>query len=122
MQLIWISGSTATMKQIKITGKTVIKLAITAFSIFILIGIGIHFLGFRVAIRFSPEMTKEMGGVITRQELDEIEAIYREKLQTLQRQLPIIESKISALNVLKDQFSDLATPTPMKTKLQNNEN
>jgi len=122
MQLIWISGSTATMKQIKITGKTVIKLAITAFSIFILIGIGIHFLGFRVAIRFSPEMTKEMGGVITRQELDEIEAIYREKLQTLQRQLPIIESKISALNVLKDQFSDLATPTHMKTKLQNNEN
>lgn len=122
MQLIWISGSTATMKQIKITGKTVIKLAITAFSIFILIGIGIHFLGFRVAIRFSPEMTKEMGGVITRQELDEIEAIYREKLQTLQRQLPIIESKISALSVLKDQFSDLATPTPMKTKLQNNEN
>ena len=122
MQLIWISGSTATMKQIKITGKTVIKLAITAFSIFILIGIGIHFLGFRVAIRFSPEMTKEMGGVITRQELDEIEAIYREKLQTLQRQLPIIESKISALRVLKDQFSDLATPTPMKTKLQNNEN
>ena len=122
MQLIWISGSTATMKQIKITGKTVIKLAITAFSIFILIGIGIHFLGFRVAIRFSPEMTKEMGGVITRQELDEIEAIYREKLQTLQRQLPIIESKISALNVLKDQFADLATPTPMKTKLQNNEN
>ena len=122
MQLIWISGSTSTMKQIKITGKTVIKLAITAFSIFILIGIGIHFLGFRVAIRFSPEMTKEMGGVITRQELDEIEAIYREKLQTLQRQLPIIESKISALNVLKDQFSDLATPTPMKTKLQNNEN
>ena len=122
MQLIWISGSTATMKQIKITGKTVIKLAITAFSIFILIGIGIHFLGFRVAIRFSPEMTKEMGGVITRQELDEIEAIYREKLQTLQRQLPIIESKISALNVLKDQFSDLATPTPMKTKMQDNEN
>ena len=122
MQLIWISGSTSTMKQIKITGKTVIKLAITAFSIFILIGIGIHFLGFRVAIRFSPEMTKEMGGVITRQELDEIEAIYREKLQTLQRQLPIIESKISALSVLKDQFSDLATPTPMKTKLQNNEN
>ncbi|MBU3727022.1 MAG: hypothetical protein FGM51_05795 [Polynucleobacter sp.] len=110
------------MKQIKITGRTVIKLAILSFSVFILIGIGIHFLGFRVAIRFSPEMTKEMGGVITRKELDEIEATYREKLQILQRQLPAIESKITALNVLKDQFSDLATPTPIKTKPQNYEN
>lgn len=110
------------MKQIKITGRTVIKLAVLSFSAFILIGIGIHFLGFRVAIRFSPEMTKEMGGVITRKELDEIEAAYREKLQILQRQLPIIESKISSLNVLKDQFSDLATPTPIKTKPQNSEN
>jgi hypothetical protein len=119
MQLIWISGSTSTMKQIKITGRTMIKLAILSFSIFILIGIGIHFLGFRVAIRFSPEMTKEMGGVITRTELDEIEASYREKLQTLQRQLPLIESKISSLNVLKDQFSELATPTPVKTKPPN---
>ena len=122
MQLIWISGSTSTMKQIKITGRTMIKLAILSFSVFILIGIGIHFLGFRVAIRFSPEMTKEMGGVITRKELDEIEASYREKLQTLQRQLPVIESKINALNTLKDQFSELATPTPIKTKPQNPEN
>mgnify|MGYP003331426048 FL=1 len=122
MQLIWISGSTSTMKQIKITGRTMIKLAILSFSVFILIGIGIHFLGFRVAIRFSPEMTKEMGGVITRKELDEIEATYREKLQTLQRQLPLIESKIGSLSKLKDQFSELATPTPTKTKPQNNDN
>ena len=110
------------MKQIKITGRTMIKLAILSFSVFILIGIGIHFLGFRVAIRFSPEMTKEMGGVITRKELDEIEASYREKLQTLQQQLPVIESKINALNTLKDQFSELATTTPIKTKPQNPDN
>lgn len=116
MQLIWISGSTSTMRQVKITSRTVIKLAILSFSIFILIGIGIHFLGFRVAIRFSPEMTKEMGGVITRKELDEIETTYRDKLQSLQRQLPVIESRIHALNSLKEQFSELATPTPMKAK------
>ena len=116
MQLIWISGSTSTMRQIKITSRTVIKLAILSFSTFILIGIGIHFLGFRVAIRFSPEMTKEMGGVITRKELDEIETAYRDKLQSLQRQLPVIESRIHALNSLKEQFSELATPTPMKAK------
>jgi len=114
MQLIWISGSTSTMKQVKITGRTVIKIAFLSFSAFILFGIGIHFLGFRVAIRFSPEMTKEMGGVITRKEMDEVEAHYRENLQALQKQIPQIESKISSLKELKDQFSELSTPTTGK--------
>ncbi len=114
MQLIWISGSTSTMKQIKITGRTVIKIAFLSFSAFILFGIGIHFLGFRVAIRFSPEMTKEMGGVVTRKEMDEIEAHYRENLQALQKQLPHIESKINSLKELKEQFSELSTPTTGK--------
>jgi hypothetical protein len=114
MQLIWISGSTSTMKQIKITGRTVIKIALLSFSVFILFGIGIHFLGFRVAIRFSPEMTKEMGGVITRKEMDEVEAHYRENLLLLQQQVPLIESKIDSLKNLKDQFSELSTPTTTK--------
>jgi demethoxyubiquinone hydroxylase (CLK1/Coq7/Cat5 family) len=90
------------MKQIKITGRTVIKIAFLSFSAFILFGIGIHFLGFRVAIRFSPEMTKE------------IEAHYRENLQALQKQLPHIESKINSLKELKEQFSELSTPSTGK--------
>jgi hypothetical protein len=104
------------MKQIKITGRTMIKIALLSFSAFILFGIGIHFLGFRVAIRFSPEMTKEMGGVITRKEMDEVEAHYRENLQLLQQQVPLSESKIDSLKNLKDQFSELSTPTTTKNK------
>lgn len=114
MQLIWISGSTSTMKQIKITGRTLMKIAFLSVSAFLIFGIGIHFLGFRVAIRFSPEMTKEMGGVITRKEMEEIEVLYRENLQALQKQIPQIESKISSLTNLKDQFSELSTPTTTK--------
>ena len=114
MQLIWISGSTSTMKQIKITGRTLIKIAFLSISAFLIFGIGIHFLGFRVAIQFSPEMTKEMGAVITRTEMDQIEAHYRENLQALQKQIPLIESKIGELKNLKDQFSELSTPITTK--------
>ena len=85
-----------------------------SISAFLIFGIGIHFLGFRVAIRFSPEMTKEMGGVITRKEMDEIEVHYRENLEALQKQIPLIESKIGELTNLKDQFSELSTPTTTK--------
>ena len=90
------------------------KIAFLSVSAFLIFGIGIHFLGFRVAIRFSPEMTKEMGGVITRKEMEEIEVLYRENLQALQKQIPQIESKISSLTNLKDQFSELSTPTTTK--------
>ena len=103
------------MKQIKITGKTVIKIAVLCFSVFILIGIGIHFFGFRVAIRLNSDMAKEMGGVISRKEMDELEVIYQQKIQTIQAQLPVIESKIASLKNLKDQFSELSTPTPTPT-------
>ena len=102
------------MKQIKITGRTLIKIAFLSISAFLIFGIGIHFLGFRVAIQFSPEMTKEMGGVITRTEMDQIEANYRENLQALQKQIPLIESKIGERKNLKDQFSELSTPITTK--------
>jgi hypothetical protein len=114
MQLIWISGSTSSMKQIRITRKTVIKIALLSFSVFILIGMSIHFFGFRVAIRFNPEMAKEMGGVISRKEMDDLEVIYRQKIQDIQTQLPMIENKILALKDLKDQFAELSIPTTPK--------
>ena len=111
MQLIWISGSTSSMKQIRITRRTVIKIALLSFSVFILIGMSIHFFGFRVAIRFNPEMAKEMGGVISRKEMDDLEVIYQQKILDIQTQLPMIENKILALKNLKDQFAELSIPT-----------
>jgi hypothetical protein len=117
MQIIWVSGTTSKMKQIKITGSSVIKLAALSISTFILIGIGVHFLGFRVAIHFSPEITKQMGGVITRKELDEIEITYQEKLAELEKQAPLVASQVSKLETLKDQFSELATHSTSKNNL-----
>jgi hypothetical protein len=73
MQLIWISGSTAQVKKINITARTLIKAAAVVSFILILLGIGIHSLGFRVAIQYSPELAREIGGVITTQEKDAIE-------------------------------------------------
>jgi hypothetical protein len=67
-----------------------------------------------VAIRFNPEMAKEMGGVISRKEMDDLEVIYQQKIQDIQTQLPMIESKILTLKNLKDQFAELSIPTTPK--------
>ena len=114
MQLIWISGSTAQVKKINITARTLIKAAAVVSFVLVLIGIGIHFLGFRVAIQYSPELARNMGGVITVQEKDAIETSYRARLHELQHQLTQLTERIVEMKALKDRFADLATPAPVK--------
>jgi murein DD-endopeptidase MepM/ murein hydrolase activator NlpD len=114
MQLIWISGSTAQVKKINITARTLIKAAAVVSFVLVLIGIGIHFLGFRVAIQYSPELARNMGGVITVQEKDAIETSYRARLHELQNQLTQLTERIVEMKALKDRFADLATPAPVK--------
>ena len=114
MQLIWISGSTAQVRKINITARTLIKAAAVMSFILILLGIGIHSLGFRVAIQYSPELAREIGGVITVQEKDAIESSYRTRLHELQNQLTQLTERIVEMKALKDRFADLATPAPVK--------
>jgi murein DD-endopeptidase MepM/ murein hydrolase activator NlpD len=114
MQLIWISGSTAQVKKINITRRNLIKAAASIACILILLGVGIHSLGFRVAIQYSPELARGMGGVITVEEKDAIESNYRTRLNELQIQLTQLTERIVEMKALKDRFADLATPTPIK--------
>ncbi|OYY58069.1 MAG: hypothetical protein B7Y05_14360 [Polynucleobacter sp. 24-46-87] len=118
MQIIWISGSTSQIKRINITALGLSKIVLVLSFIFILVGAGIHFLGFRVAVQFKPELAREIGGVITLQEKDEIESTYRERLEALQVQLGHVTDQIGKLQTLKDRFTELATPSPIKHKLK----
>ena len=117
MQIIWIPGSTSEIKRINITSKGIAKVIAIACLIFILLGAAIHFLGFRFAVQFKPDLAREMGGVITLQEKQEIESGYRAHLEKLKTQLGQASEQINKLQSLKDRFTELATPTPLKHKL-----
>lgn len=114
MQLIWISGSTAQVRKINITRRNLIKAAVSISCVLILLGVGIHSLGFRVAIQYSPELARGMGGVITVEEKNAIESSYRSRLHELQNQLTQLTERIIEMKALKDRFADLATPAPVK--------
>lgn len=114
MQLIWISGSTAQVRKINITRRNLIKAAVAFSCVLILLGVGIHSFGFRVAIQYSPELARGMGGVITVEEKDAIESSYRTRLNELQIQLTQLTERIVEMKALKDRFADLATPVPVK--------
>lgn len=117
MQIIWIPGSTSEIKRINITSKGIAKVIAITCLVFALLGASIHFLGFRFAVQLKPDLAREMGGVITLQEKQEIESAYRENLERLQAQLTQAGDQINKLQSLKDRFTELATPSPLKYKL-----
>ena len=117
MQIIWVSGSTTQIKRINITRKTLVKVISISCLSLLLLGAGIHFLGFRVAVQFKPELAREMGGVITLHEKDEIESAYRTRLEMLQTRLSQAADQIQKIQTLKDRFTDLAVPAQVKQKL-----
>ena len=116
MQLIWIGGSTAQVKKVSVTGKGLIKLTVIICLFLFFTGFGLHFLGYRIAFHFSPELTRVMGGAISIQQKEVIEAKYKENVQKLEANIAQASQKIEELTVIKDQFADIATPASVKNK------
>jgi murein DD-endopeptidase MepM/ murein hydrolase activator NlpD len=116
MQLIWIPGSTSNVKKITISKRDLIQFGCLASFICILIGVGVHFLGFRIAIQYSPELARGMGGVITVQEKEAIESGYRQHLQELRSELSHLSERVTEIRTLKERFASLATPSVLRNK------
>lgn len=57
-----------------------------------------------------------MGGAISIQQKEAIEASYKENVQKLEANIAQATQKIEELTVIKDQFADIATPAPVKSK------
>jgi murein DD-endopeptidase MepM/ murein hydrolase activator NlpD len=121
MQIIWISGATSHYRKFNITKTQLTRFAAALGFLFIMIGSAIYFMGFRVAIKFDPGMARDMGGVITSEELYHVEDEYREKLSKLQGNLKAMDQKIDALSKINEQYAALATPLPLKDKRKDKE-
>ena len=116
MQIIWISGATSHYRKFNITKTQLIRFAVALSFLFIMIGSAVYFLGFRVAIKFDPDMARDIGGVITSEELYHLEDEYRERLAKLQNTLKSMDQKIESLSKINEQYAALATPLPIKEK------
>jgi prefoldin subunit 5 len=60
-----------------------------------------------------------MGGAISIQQKETIETSYKEQVQKLEANIAQVNQKIEELTVIKDQFADIATPAPVKSKSNN---
>lgn len=120
MQLMWLSGPTGSVKTISITLRTVLAgISVAAFTLLFL-GFLLHFVGFKIAVEYNPELARSMGGVTTEAEQRRMEAIYREDLDKMRDSLQATVSEIKQLEALKNHFMEIATPTNLRDKWSHN--
>ena len=86
VQLIWISGSTSSVRKINISRQRLIRWSILVGVLLMMIGVSIHFFGFRIALQFQPQLARTMGDVITADEQQVILAQHQQQLARLTQQ------------------------------------
>lgn len=121
MQLMWVSGPTGAVKTISITTRKVLIAASAVSFVLVLLGVLLHFIGFRIAIEASPSLARSIGGVTTEAEQQKLEAGYREKLDKLRQSMDATVQEIRQLEALKNRFMDIATPSNLRERLSKRE-
>ena len=121
MQLMWVSGPTADVRTISITTRKVLVAACVSAFFLVSFGVLLHFIGFRIAIEFSPSLARSLGGVTTEAEQQRVESVYRDRLETLRQNLTATVQEIRQLEALKNRFMDIATPINLRDKLSKKE-
>jgi murein DD-endopeptidase MepM/ murein hydrolase activator NlpD len=116
MQLMWVSGPTASVRTISITAKKVLTAVCVSAFVLVTFGVLLHFIGFRIAIEMSPGLARSMGGVTTEAEQQKVEAVYRERLDSLRQTMSATVQEIRQLETLKNRFMEVATPTSLRDK------
>jgi murein DD-endopeptidase MepM/ murein hydrolase activator NlpD len=116
MQLMWVSGPTASVRTVSITTKKVLVGACVSAFFLVALGVLLHFIGFRIAIEASPSLARSLGGVTTEAEQQKVEAVYRERLDNLRQTLNTTVQEIRQLEALKNRFMEVATPTNLRDK------
>jgi len=116
MQLMWVSGPTGTVKTISVTARKVVIAVSAAAFVLVLLGVLLHFIGFRIAVEVSPGLARSLGGVTTEAEQQKVEAVYRERLDKLRETMSTTVQEIRQLEALKNRFMDIATPTNLRDK------
>jgi len=121
MQLMWVSGPTASVRTISITAQKVLMAVCASAFVLVAFGVLLHFIGFRIAIEVSPGLARSIGGVTTEAEQQKVEAVYRERLDALRQTLNTTVQEIRQLEALKNRFMDIATPTNLRDKYSKKE-
>jgi murein DD-endopeptidase MepM/ murein hydrolase activator NlpD len=117
MQLMWLSGPTGNVKTISITTRTVLTAAVAVGLFLITSGFLLHFVGFKIAVEYNPDLARSIGGVTTEAEQRRMESVYRDHLSQLRESMQTTVNEIRQLETMKNRFMEMATPSVVRDKI-----
>ena len=110
MQLMWLSSPLGKMHAVSITKRKVMFAALAFAAVCVLIGMVLYFVGFRMAVQFRPDLVRAVGGVMTADDVAQLDAAHRVRLAELRDQLAAAQQQLQQLQALKDNFMQMALP------------
>ena len=117
MQLMWLSGPTGNVRTISITTRTVLTAAVVVGLVLVASGFLLHFVGFKIAVEYNPDLARSIGGVTTEAEQKRMESVYRDHLSQLRESMHTTVNEIRQLETMKNRFMEMATPTVVRDKI-----
>jgi murein DD-endopeptidase MepM/ murein hydrolase activator NlpD len=117
MQLMWLSGPTGNVRTISITTRTVLTAAVVIGFVLVTSGFLLHFVGFKIAVEYNPDLARSIGGVTTEAEQKRMESIYRDHLTQLRESMHNTVNEIRQLETMKNRFMEMATPNVVRDKI-----
>ena len=117
MQLMWLSGPTGNVKTISITTRTVLTAAVAVGVFLVTAGFLLHFIGFKIAVEYNPDLARSIGGVTTEAEQRRMESVYRDHLSQLRESMQTTVNEIRQLETMKNRFMEMATPSVVRDKI-----
>jgi len=117
MQLMWLSGPTGNVRTISITTRTVLSAALVIGMFLVASGFLLHFVGFKIAVEYNPDLARSIGGVTSEAEQKRMESVYRDHLSQLRESMQITVNEIRQLETMKNSFMEMATPTVVRDKV-----
>jgi murein DD-endopeptidase MepM/ murein hydrolase activator NlpD len=117
MQLMWLSGPTGNVKTISITTRTVLTAAVAVGIFLVTAGFLLHFIGFKIAVEYNPDLARSIGGVTTEAEQRRMESVYRDHLSQLRESMQTTVNEIRQLETMKNRFMEMATPSVVRDKI-----
>jgi len=117
MQLMWLSGPTGNVKTISITTRTVLTAAVAVGMFLVTAGFLLHFIGFKIAVEYNPDLARSIGGVTTEAEQRRMESVYRDHLSQLRESMQTTVNEIRQLETRKNRFREMATPSVVRDKI-----
>jgi hypothetical protein len=117
MQLMWLSGPTGNVRTISITTRTVLTAAVVVGLFLVTAGFLLHFVGFKIAVEYNPDLARSIGGVTTEAEQKRMESVYRDHLSQLRESMHNTVNEIRQLETMKNRFMEMATPNVVRDKI-----